>query len=285
MPATYPCCVCVSTSEMSVINALGKFSRIAPPGCQTLNPCTESVAGTLSLRVKSIRVVVQSKTKDNVNIDVKVDIQYQVIEQRIEEAFYKLSNPSSQINSFANNVIRGQIPLYTIDEVFLVKDEVAKAVKHELDVSMERYGFRIVAVLIVDVDPSNAVKQAMNQINTNSRLRVAVGFKSEADKIQVIKEAEAEAEAKRLSGVGLAEQRKAAIAGLQSSVETFKTHIRDVSATEVMGLLLMNQYFDALKDIVQVGKSNVVFLPSAADTAITQGVMAANAAGGGRKTK
>jgi regulator of protease activity HflC (stomatin/prohibitin superfamily) len=248
-----------------------------------MNLLTEGVAGTISLRVKALPIVVQSKTKDNVNLDVKVNIHYQIIESCVETAFYRLSNPTAQITAYANNVIRGQIPIYTVDEVFLMKDEIAKAVKMELDAQMEKFGFNIVASLIVDVDPSANVKQSMNQINTNSRLRIAMGYKAEADKISIIKEAEAEAEAKRLSGVGLAEQRKAAIAGLQASVESFQHSISDVSAREVMGLLLMNQYFDALKDIVQVGKSNVVFVPNSSNTELTQGVMAATAGSKGGK--
>jgi len=277
MVRLYPCCVCVSTSEASMIESLGKFKFVAHAGCHGLNPCLDGVGGTVSLRVKQIEVPVQSKTLDNVNVMVKVVIHYQVLEGKAEEAFYKLTDPGSQINTFANNVIRGQIPRHTLDEVFLVKNEIAKAVKDELDPNMAKYGFIIVATLVTDIDPSDAIKMSMNQQNTNSRLRIAMGFRAEADKIQVIKEAEAEAEAKRLSGVGLAEQRKAAIAGLQSSVESFKANIQDVKAKEVMGLLLMNQYFDCLKDIVHEGKSNVVFLPTLGNSDVTQSMMAAQA--------
>lgn len=254
------CCICVHTSHTGLIEKLGKFNRVADPGCHCLNPCTERVSGVISLRVMPIPLRVESKTKDNVLLTVAVAVHYQVIEAKVVDAFYKFSNPYQQISDYASNVIRGQVPRYTVDEIFVVRDEIEKSLKAELDKNMERFGFNIVAALITDIDPNDSIKQAMSQINTNARLRVAMGFKADADKIAIIKAAEADAESKRLSGVGLAEMRKAAILGLQSSVENFTGHVRGVGSKEVMSLLLMNQYFDALKDIAHVSKGNVIFV-------------------------
>ena len=273
------CCACISTSEVGIVETLGKFDHIAEPGLNCFNPCTQGIRGKLSLRVQQIDCRVDSKTKDNVLVEVSVSVHYQVLKSSCADAYYRLSNPHSQIQAYSSNVIRGQVPRHTLDEVFLVRDEMQKALKDELDTQMAKFGFSIVATLITDIDPNNAVKQSLNQINTNARLRVAASYKAESEKIEVIKAAEADAEAKRLSGVGLAEQRKAAIAGLQCSVENFSHSVKDMSSRDIMSLLLMNQYFDAVKDIATHGKGSVVFLPNASSESLNliEGVMAADA--------
>jgi regulator of protease activity HflC (stomatin/prohibitin superfamily) len=270
------CCVyCISTSEVGIVGKLGKFDRIEDAGCHCINPCSETLQGRLSLRVQQIECRVDTKTFDNALVVIKASVHYKVLHDKIQEAFYKFSNPSEQIRSFASNVIRGQVPKHTVDQIFTVRDEIQKALKEELEEQMATYGFQIEATLITDIDPSNEVKQAMSQIRTNACLRIAAGYEGEVEKIKVVKAAEADSEAKRLSGVGLAEQRKAAILGLQSSVASFSNAVKDMQSREIMALLMMNQYFDALKDIAQQGRGNTVFLPGGTNVDVMEGVLAA----------
>lgn len=272
------CFTCISQMDRGLVEKLGEFDRVLEPGCHCLVPCTEQLSGRLSLKCHAIPIRVDSKTKDNVLVIVKCSVHYEVMPTRVKDAYYRFSNPSGQISSYAGNVIRGQVPKMTVDELFVTRDEIQIALKKELDVHMAEFGFNIVATLIVDIDPIDAIKQAMSQINTNARMRQAMSYKSDAEKIEIVKAAEGEAESKRLSGVGLAEQRKAAVAGLQQSVENFQAGVKGIQAREVMSLLLMNQYFDALKDIATQGRGTVVF--TAGDNGsdgITGGMLAANA--------
>lgn len=270
------CCYCISTSEVGVIESLGKYDRVEDAGCHTINCCTEALAGRLSLRIQQVEARVDTKTQDNALVVVKASIMYKVLPDRVHDAFYKFTNPSEQIKSFAANVIRGQVPSHTMDEIFVVRDEMQKALKDELEEQMASYGFQIEATLITDIDPSVEVKQAMSQIRTNACLRLAAGYEAEVNKLRIVKAAEAESEAKRLSGVGLAEQRKATILGLKSSVENFTGSVKDIASKDVMALLMMNQYFDALKDIAATGKGSVVFLPASTNTDMMEGMLAAN---------
>jgi regulator of protease activity HflC (stomatin/prohibitin superfamily) len=274
----FGCCYCISTSEVGIIENVGKYDRVEDAGCHCVNPCTEALAGRLSLRIQTIDARVDTKTFDNALVVVRATILYKVLQERSHDAFYKFSNPSEQIRSFASNVIRGQVPKHTIDEIFTIRDEMQKTLKEELEEQMASYGFNIVATLITDIDPSEEVKQAMSQIRTNACLRLAAGFEAEVDKIRIVKAAEADSEAKRLSGVGLAEQRKAAILGLRSSLSSFSDGVRDMHAKDIMGLLMMNQYFDALKDIAQQSKGAVVFMPGNGNNDMTEGILAADAA-------
>lgn len=268
------CCFCVSTATLGIVESLGKFAYIAEPGLTCLNPCTEQLSGRVSLRVTPIGVDCPSKTKDNVVVSVSVVVQYRVLPNKVTDAFYRFSNPSGQISSYVTNVIRGQVPQHTLDELFLQRDEMQVVLKEELDSQLEKFGFVIVAALICDINPARNVQDAMNQINTNARLKIAQQHKSEAEKYEVVKAAEADAEAKRLSGVGLAEQRKAAILGLQSSVEDFQSNVPDMTSKDIMSLLLMNQYFDAVKDIAESGKATTIFTSQGQDTAMAESMLA-----------
>jgi regulator of protease activity HflC (stomatin/prohibitin superfamily) len=281
--STCCCCTCISTGTLGLVETLGKFEDVAEPGLLCFNPFTQSVAGRVSLRVTQLSVDVPTKSKDNVVVSLKIVVQYRVLPQKVEEAFYKMSNPMAQISSFVTNVVRGQAPLHTLDEIFVLRDELQDEVKKELDLKLEMYGFVLVAALICDIVPAFGVRDAMNQINTNARLKIAQQHRSEAEKYEVVKAAEAEAEAKRLSGVGMAEQRKAAILGLQSSVTDFQANVPGMTAKDVMSLLLMNQYFDCVKDIAEAGGkgANTIFVPNSGGNSVAEGVIAAGAAGRG----
>jgi regulator of protease activity HflC (stomatin/prohibitin superfamily) len=216
--------------------------------------------GTVSLRVKELSVQIETKTKDNVFVHMGVIVQYKVKDSEIFQAFYALVDAQKQLMSYILNNVRGRIPNYEIDELFTAKDEIAAHVKNDLEMEFNQFGFSIIQTLITDIDPADTVKKAMNEINAARRMRDATKDRAEADRIQKVKAAEADSESKRLSGVGIAEQRKAVVTGLHDSIVTF-SNAGDVSHQEVMQLLLMNQYFDTLKDMTAHSERSTMFVP------------------------
>jgi regulator of protease activity HflC (stomatin/prohibitin superfamily) len=253
------CWVCVEQSEVSVIESCGKFKAIAKPGCHCLTPCVDSIAGTVSLRLQDERCKIESKTKDNVFVYVHVTLQYSVLPHKVEEAFYSLTSPIYQIESYVYNCIRGKIPLYNLDDLFVERSTISKQLKEEVDHLMDSFGYDIMSALITEIEPARSVRDAMNSIQLAQRARAAASDEAEGKKLRVVKAAEADSEAKRLSGVGLAEQRKAIVAGLQASMESFQS-VHDLSNDDVMSLLLLNQYFDMLKDVASASSSSTLFL-------------------------
>ncbi len=244
----------VSTAEVAIITRFGKFLRIAEPGLNWKSPFFDSVSGTISLRVNQITLTMETKTKDNVFVTIPISVQNRVRPDRVYDAYYKLSNPSSQIQSYVEQVILGHVPGMTLDEVFASQSSIALAVKKELDVDMSEFGYEIVNVLVTDIVPDQKVKSAMNDINAAQREQVAANARGEAEKILVVKKAEAEAESKALQGQGIANQRKAIIEGLQASIEQFQKVVEGASAKEVMQLVMVTQYFDTLKSIGESGE-------------------------------
>ena len=250
----------VRTAEVAVVVRFGKFLRIAEPGLNWKTPYIDGVAGRVSLRVNQITMTMETKTKDNVFVTIPISVQNRVRPEAVYDAFYKLADPQAQIQSYVEQVILGHVPGMTLDEVFASQSSIAAAVKQELDVDMAAFGYEIVNVLVTDIVPDEKVKSAMNDINAAQREQVAANGRGEAEKILVVKKAEAESESKALQGQGIANQRKAIIEGLQTSIETFQKGVGDVSTSEVMQLVLVTQYFDTLKSIGETDKTNTLFL-------------------------
>jgi regulator of protease activity HflC (stomatin/prohibitin superfamily) len=256
----------VETAQVAIVQRLGKFARVAGPGLNWKTPFLETVVQRLSMKVQQFEVQVETKTQDNVFVQIPVSIQYKIIPEGVESAFYKLSDPVKQIESMVYNVVLGHVPKMKLDDTFLNQADIASDLRDNLDASMKEYGYSIVKVLISDIVPDPKVKAAMNDINAAQREREATVSRAETNKLLLVKQAEAEAESKRLQGEGIANQRKAIIAGLKDSVEDFAKTVPGSTPQDVMQLVLMTQYFDTLKEIAANDHSNTILIPHTPNT-------------------
>ncbi|XP_073141984.1 protein PPLZ12 [Henckelia pumila] len=255
-------CGCVDQASVGVVERWGRFDRLARPGLQFYNPFAgECLAGILSTRIHSLDVKIETKTKDNVFVQLHCTIQYRVIKENADDAFYELQNPREQIQSYVFDVVRAHVPRMTLDELFEQKSDVAQAVLEELEKVMGAYGYNIEHILMVDIIPDTSVRKAMNEINAAQRMQLASVYKGEAEKILQVKKAEAEAEAKYLGGVGVARQRQAITDGLRENILNFSHKVEGTSAKEVMDLIMITQYFDTIKDLGNSSKNTTVFIP------------------------
>eukprot|EP00741_Cyanophora_paradoxa_P000735 tig00000441_g708.t1 len=269
-----------STAQEGVIERFSKYDRLAHPGLVWINCCCCETLHVLDLKVRQLEVKVETKTKDNVFVNMKIVVQFKVSDTY--KAFYTLAQPDDQIRAHVCDVVRGQVPKTTLDGVFEVKDEIAREVKEALAKVMSEAGYMILTVLVIDIDPDPEVKRSMNAINANQRLRIAAVEKGEADKILQVKSAEAEAERKYLEGAGVARQRKAIMDGLRESVAAFTDSIPGADAKAVLDMMVIFQHFDMMREIGIHGKSSAVFVPygpgavhSMADQ-IRQGILEGN---------
>ena len=250
----------VNTAQVAIITRFGKFLHVAEAGLNWKWPYIDTIAGRMSLRVNQLSLTMETKTKDNVFVTIPISVQTRVRPEKVFDAYYKLSNPNEQIQSYVEQVILGHVPGMTLDEVFASQSGIAAAVKQELDADMAGFGYEIVNVLVTDIVPDAKVKSAMNDINAAQREQVAANARGEAEKILVVKKAEAEAESKALQGQGIANERKAIIEGLQGSIEQFRKTVEGASTSDVMQLVMVTQYFDTLKSIGESNKTNTLFL-------------------------
>lgn len=257
------CFFTVKQKTAIVIERFGKFNRIARAGISFKIPIIDLKAGILNLRVQELPVEVETKTKDDVFVKVVVSVQYYVVnnDEGIRSAFYKLNNPTHQIQSYVFDSVRSEVPSMELDEVFSEKEKIATAVQRELSNTMREFGFEIIKTLITDIDPDTKVKISMNEINAAKRMKEATKEKAEAEKIKVIAAAEADAESKRLQGEGIANQRISIANGMKQSVQKVKGAMEaDVSGQQIMNMLFLTQHYDTISKLSDNGV-NTIFMP------------------------
>jgi len=232
-----------------VVEDLGQFKTLLNPGLHCILWPVTNIVGRLSLRIQQLDVICETKTKDNVFVQVAVAVQYRILLDGAYDAYYRLSDPRGQIQSYVFDVIRSTVPKMELDEAFASKADIAEATLSQLQDVMKDYGYEILTTLVTDLAPDSRVKASMNEINASKRLKEAASHKAEADKIRQVKAAEAEAEARYLSGLGVARQRKAIVQGLQASVSEFSDEVDGAKPKDVMDILLLSQYFDTLSTV------------------------------------
>lgn len=251
----------VQQQTAAIVQRFGRFVREAGPGLNAKVPFVETVVARINLRVQQLDVKIETKTEDNVFVQMVVAVQFYVLPTKAYDAFYKLDNAQRQITSYVFDVVRAQVPKIKLDDVFEKKDDIANIVKSELEQVMEGFGYGILKALVTDIDPDSNVKLSMNEINAAQRMRVAATEKGEAERIIKVKSAEGDAQSKALQGRGIAEQRQAIVAGLRDSVDEFQRSVPGTTAKDVMNLVLMTQYFDTLKDIGASSRTNTILIP------------------------
>jgi regulator of protease activity HflC (stomatin/prohibitin superfamily) len=253
--------VIVTEQTAVVIERLGKFHRIATSGFSLMIPFIDRKASAQNLRVQQLDVTVETKTLDNVFVNVQVSVQYKVVREKVKDAYYSLDNARGQIASSVFDDVRAEVPKLNLDDVFSKKDDIASAVRSNIADVMDEYGYEIIKTLLTDIDPDQKVKESMNRINAAKRDREAALEEGEGHKIKIIKEAEAEAESKRLAGEGIAKQRLEIVRGFKESVEDFQKSLKDVTHEEVMQFVLMTQYFDTLNNVGSNSKNTSILIP------------------------
>lgn len=250
----------VKQQTAAVIERFGRFQSIRHSGLQLRIPIVDRIAGRLSLKIQQLDVVVETKTKDDVFVKLKVSVQYKVIRDKVYEAFYKLDYPHDQITSYVFDVVRAEVPKMRLDDVFVRKDDIAIAVKSELNDAMLEYGYDIIKTLVTDIDPDQEVKNAMNQINASERKKIAAQYDGDAARILIVEKAKAEAESKRLQGQGIADQRREIARGLEESVEVLNKV--GINSQEASALIVVTQHYDTLQSIGEETNSNLILLPN-----------------------
>ncbi|MDO6743299.1 SPFH domain-containing protein [Tenacibaculum soleae] len=250
----------VKQQTAAIIQRFGKFHSIRQSGLHLKIPLVDRIAGKLSLKIQQLDVIIETKTLDDVFVKLKVSVQYKVIKDKVYDSFYKLDYPHDQITSYVFDVVRAEVPKMRLDDVFVKKDDIAIAVKSELNEAMMTYGYDIIKTLVTDIDPDAQVKEAMNRINAADREKTAAQYEGDAQRILIVERAKAEAESKRLQGQGIADQRREIARGLEESVEVLNR--AGINSQEASALIVITQHYDTLQSIGADTNSNLILLPN-----------------------
>ena len=250
----------VRQATAAIVERLGKFHSVRHAGLHLKIPFLDQISTRMNLRIQQLDVIIDTQTNDNVFVKMKVSVQYQVIKDKVSDAFYMLENPHQQITAFVFDVVRAEVPKLKLDDVFIKKDDIAIAVKGELQEAMHSYGYEIIKALVTDIDPDEQVKHAMNRINAAEREKTAALYESEAQRIRIVAVAKAEAESKKLQGQGIADQRREIARGLEESVRMLNNV--NIGSQEASSLIVVTQHYDTLHSIGANNRSNLVLLPN-----------------------
>ncbi|MDX6745522.1 SPFH domain-containing protein [Polaribacter sp. PL03] len=250
----------VKQQTAAIIERFGKFHSIRQSGLKFKIPFVDRISGKLSLKIQQLDVIIETKTLDDVFVKLKVSVQYKVIKEKVYDAFYKLDYPHDQITSYVFDVVRAEVPKMKLDDVFVKKNDIAIAVKTELNDAMSDYGFDIIRTLVTDIDPDAQVKIAMNRINAADREKTAAQYEGDAQRILIVEKAKAEAESKRLQGQGIADQRREIARGLEESVDVLNRV--GINSQEASALIVVTQHYDTLQSIGSETNSNLILLPN-----------------------
>ncbi len=250
----------VKQQTAAIVERFGKFHSIRQSGLQIKIPLIDRITGRLSLKIQQLDVIIETKTLDDVFVRLKVSVQYKVISEKVYEAYYKLDYPHEQITSYVFDVVRAEVPKMKLDDVFVKKDDIAIAVKSELNDAMSDYGYDIIKTLVTDIDPDAQVKSAMNRINASEREKIAAQYEGDAQRILIVEKAKAEAESKRLQGQGIADQRREIARGLEESVEVLNKV--GINSQEASALIVVTQHYDTLQSLGEGTNSNLILLPN-----------------------
>ena len=243
-----------------IVERFGKFLSIRQSVLHLKIPMIDRIAGRVNLKIQQLDVIIETKTKDNVFVKLKVSVQFMVVKDTVYDAFYKLEYPHDQITSYVFDVVRAEVPKLILDDVFERKDNIAIAVKRELNEAMTTYGYTIINTLVTDIDPDIQVKNAMNRINAADREKTVAEFEAEASRIRIVAKAKAEAESKRLQGQGIANQRREIAKGLVESVDVLNRV--GINSQEASALIVVTQHYDTLQAIGADTNSNLILLPN-----------------------
>ena len=254
----------VKQQTAAILERFGRFHSIRHSGLQIKIPLIDQISGRLSLKIQQLDVIIETKTLDDVFVRLKVSVQYKVIREKVYEAYYKLDYPHDQITSYVFDVVRAEVPKMKLDDVFVKKDDIAIAVKAELNDAMSDYGYDIIKTLVTDIDPDAQVKSAMNRINASEREKIAAQYEGDAQRILIVEKAKAEAESKRLQGQGIADQRREIARGLEESVEVLNKVC--INSQEASALIVVTQHYDTLQSLGEGTNSNLILLPNTPQT-------------------
>ena len=250
----------VKQATAAIVERLGKFHSVRHAGLHLKIPYLDQITTRMNLRIQQLDVIIDTQTNDNVFVKMKVSVQYMVIKDLVADAYYKLENPHQQITAFVFDVVRAEVPKLKLDDVFVRKDDIAIAVKQELQEYMQSYGYEIIKALVTDIDPDEQVKHAMNRINAAEREKTAALYESEAQRIRIVAVAKAEAESKKLQGQGIADQRREIAKGLEESVRMLNNV--NIGSQEASALIVVTQHYDTLHSVGANNRSNLVLLPN-----------------------
>jgi regulator of protease activity HflC (stomatin/prohibitin superfamily) len=267
--------VTVNQGYIYVITLFGKYRRILPPGLNFKIPWLEQVSKRISIQNRSVELEFQAVTADQANVYFKSMLLYAVQnadEETIKRVAFKFISDKDLMQALTRTIegsIRSFVATKKQAEILGLRKEIVEFVKDQIDHSLEEWGYHLMDLQINDITFDQAIIDSMSKVVASNNLKAAAENEGQALLITKTKAAEAEGnaikisaeaerEAARLRGQGVALFREEVAKGMSEAAEQMKKANLDTN------VILFSMWTEALKNFAEVGKGNVIFLDGSA---------------------
>jgi regulator of protease activity HflC (stomatin/prohibitin superfamily) len=266
----------INQGYIGVVTMFGKFRRIARPGLNMKLPILESVARKVSIQNRSIELEFQAVTADQANVYFKSMLLYSVQnadEETIKKVAFKFFADKDLMQALIRTIegnIRSFVATKKQAEILGLRKEIVEYVKAEIDHTLETWGYHLQDLQINDITFDKLILDSMSKVVASNNLKAAAENEgqallitktkaAEADGNAIKISAEAEKEAARLRGQGVALFRKEVAAGMTEAAEQMKQANLDTN------VILFSMWTEAIKNFAEYGKGNVIFLDGSSE--------------------
>ena len=266
----------INQGYIGVITMFGKYRRIVRPGLNMKIPILESVYRKVSIQNRSVELEFQAVTADQANVYFKSMLLYSVQnadEETIKKVAFKFIADRDLMQALIRTIegnIRSFVATKKQAEILGLRKEIVEYVKAEIDHTLETWGYHLLDLQINDITFDKMILDSMSKVVASNNLKAAAENEgqallitktkaAEADGNAIKISAEAEKEAARLRGQGVALFRKEVAAGMTEAAEQMKQANLDTN------VILFSMWTEAIKNFAEYGKGNVIFLDGSPD--------------------
>jgi regulator of protease activity HflC (stomatin/prohibitin superfamily) len=218
----------------------------------------------------------QAVTYDQANVYFKSMLLYAVIdanEETIKKVAFKFISDKDLMQALVRTIegnIRSYVATKRQAEILALRKEIVDSVKKEVDHVLEDWGYHLLDLQINDITFDKAIMESMSKVVASNNLKAAAenegqallitktkGAEAEGNAIKIA--AEAEREAARLRGQGVALFREEVARGMTQAAEQMKQANLDTN------VILFSMWTEAIKNFAEVSKGNIIFLDGSPD--------------------
>ena len=268
--------VTVNQATIAVITMFGKYQRILRPGLNFKIPVLEQIYRRISIQNRSVELEFQAVTQDQANVYFKSMLLYAVInadEETIKKVAFKFISDKDLMQALVRTIegnIRSYVATKKQSEILGLRKDLVESVKFEVDHVLEDWGYHLLDLQINDITFDKVILDSMSRVVASNNLKAAAenegqallitktkGAEAEGNAIKIA--AEAEREAARLRGQGVALFREEVAKGMSQAAEQMKQANLDTN------VILFSMWTEAIKNFAEVGRGNMMFLDGSTD--------------------
>ena len=266
----------INQGFIGVVTMFGKYRRILHPGLNLVIPFVEQISRRVSVQNRSIEMEFQAVTADQANVYFKNMLLFSVQnsnEETIKKVAFKFISERDLMQALSRTIegtVRSFVATKRQAEILGLRREIVEYVKEQVDQLLEEWGYHLQDLQVNDITFDPVILESMSRVVASNNLKAAAENEGQALLITKTKSAEAEGnaikiaaeaerEAARLRGQGVALFREEVAKGMTEAADRMRQANLDTN------VILFSMWTEAIKNFAEIGKGNVIFLDGSAE--------------------